>query len=603
MATAGPRFIQGAAEGVVGEGIPKGRASEFEGGAPRFGGRAIGAGAKSLGESLWQGLVQMPGRALAGGKDIGFGTVPPATFGELEQGARGTAMAMAGQGGFAPGRALPGLAERPPGFNLGGRPLPGPPPPPGQLMLPPPTIGVAGQPATSTGQIGTPGAFRAGLEAGGRTLGEAPPTSMVSGGALSPWREGMEAGGVRTLQEANQGLEPQVNRLGLGGQPRVLPAGPQPGMLPPGPTSTMTHPSATPVGDRPPIPPQAPPAAPVRPPPPSNPVRDTATVDQYRQAVLPGLGRRRKAPLVEGYENAVTTAVDEIIGNQPNLRLTAPNGMPLPPGSQVPKTMRQFSESIDQSLKTLFEQWNPMAQRAGERGLRIDLAPVANELRSLAKRPETLDVTPELARKMEAAADRFEARGFYTPLEAQDAIKAINAERTATGLPDMTLEPAARVLRKSMDEGIEALEGPGWQDFRNKYKALRMLEGDVVKAGERIANRPEGTINKWGSVAANAHFLHGLFTKSPEVMALGLGVKGAVALNKFLNSPNRMIDRMFADRMRGPSRAANVAGPLTQGVAQPAMSYRLSQPPPQSGGFPQPKRDPDEPLRRSVGSF
>jgi hypothetical protein len=31
------------------------------------------------------------------------------------------------------------------------------------------------------------------------------------------------------------------------------------------------------------------------------------------------------------------------------------------------------------------------------------------------------------------------------------------------------------------------------------------------------------------------------------------------------------------------------------------MSYGL--PPTQSGGFPQPKRDPDQPLQRSIGQF
>ncbi len=117
------RFARGVAEGAAGEGIPAGPASQFEGGAARFGGRAIGTGAKSLVESMWENVVKAPGKMATGEMQMNSP--------EAESAARGTAMAMAGQGGWrGPGSVMPGLAEHPPRYTLHGPIDPGPPPAP-----------------------------------------------------------------------------------------------------------------------------------------------------------------------------------------------------------------------------------------------------------------------------------------------------------------------------------------------------------------------------------------------------------------------------------------------------------------------------------------
>jgi hypothetical protein len=441
---------------------------------------------------------------------------------QAEQAARGIAMGAAGMGGFAPGRALPGLAERPPRLTLGGQP-----------------------PAAPVGPVG------------GNTR-------------------------LATVQMPS-------------GPPRTVQSPPlTPEQMPPGT-------SAAPVE-----------AAPVRPPPPSTPERDAATVNLYRQAVLPRMGRRSRDTQVKGYEGTVTTGVDEIIGNQPNLRLTAPNGTPLPPGSTVPQTMKQFSEGIDQSKTTLFEQWNPMTQKAGEAGLRIDLAPVVSELRSLAGKPEVALVNPGVVSQLEKFADLYEGQGLVSPLEAQKMVQGINLRlkafyekgEAASGAPAEVLEPVARMLRKQLDEGIEGAVGSGWQELRDKYGALSSIEKDVTKAVERLANRPSGTLGKIGNFLSSREFAHSLLTLNPAGMARAMGTKGAVELHKLLNDPNRMIEQMFKQRMRPPrprGAAPAMLNPASRGL-QGAMSYGVAQPP-QSGGFPQPKRDPDQPLQRSVGQF
>jgi hypothetical protein len=222
--------------------------------------------------------------------------------------------------------------------------------------------------------------------------------------------------------------------------------------------------------------------------------------------------------------------------------------------------MKQFSEAIDQSEQTLFEQWNPMTQRAGDAGLRIDLAPVAAELRELAKQPKVALVNPQVVSQLERFATDYETAGAVTPLEAQQIVTGINARlknfyakgEAASGAPSEVLEPVARLLRKQLDEGIEGAIGPGWQELRDRYGALRSLDKDVTKAAERLANKPSSFMGKAGNFLASREFAHALITLNPAAMARAIGTKGAVELHKMMNDPNLMIERMFRQRMKGP---------------------------------------------------
>jgi hypothetical protein len=474
--TAPGRFARGVAEGVGGAGVPEGKGSEQpiergkdgdRGGQAGGIGRAVGAGVRGAGSGLWD-VISAPGKILTEGM----------TKSEMEQKARSTAMMMAG-GGWRPGlNAAVGSMARPVQPS----------------RMQPPRMQETGQPPAPTGQVGAPSNFRANLEAGGRTLGEAPP----------------------------------------GGAP-----GPQPGMMPPGPRSPVAPPPPTP---RPPPPVEAP----------RNPAADAMTAGLYRQAVRPpGAPRSRANNLQTKAQNQdIVTGVDQIIQDRPILKLTGPDGAELPPGT-APRTMSHFSEAIEQSEISLFQQWDPMTRRAGDKGLRIDLAPAVAELRAMAKKPEIAHVNLDLPAKYERYADVYEKQGFYTPLEAQNVIKGINKERTADGRPDETLEPVARILRKQLDEGIADTEGPGWQDLRDKYKALQGIKGDVAKAVQRIANRPKSGLSQFGN-AVSAMELIRAGLGHPDALARAVGAQGAKALNKFFNDPNRQIQRLFDRRMATP---------------------------------------------------
>lgn len=503
----GARFAKGAAEGLLGEGVPEGRASEFEGGPAGFAGRAIGTGTKSIAESLWESLIKAPGKMLTG----------EMTMPEGEQAARGMGLAMAG-GGFRPGMTLP--AHQIPAA-------------PRQLALPPPTVRVPGQPATQVGE----------------------------------------------------------------------------GILPPGPESVMTSPAATvpPISPRAvvgpePIPPVVAQAQPVV----RSPRDDAITTGLYRRAVQPSTRGRRDAEHLARQDQQIVTGVDKLIENRQNLALTDAKGVELPIGS-VPRDMRQFSEAINQTKTSLFEKWDPMARRAGDEGLRIDLGPVVGELRALAKKPEVAHVNPGAVGELERFADLYEGQGFYTPLEAQNVIRGINRRllgfyekgEAASGAPAEVLEPVARLLRKQLDEGIASTVAPGYQTLRNEYGALNAIEGDVTKAAQRIANKPSSGLSRLANLISSTEFVHGVLMANPHAIARAAGAKGAGELHRFFNDPNRNIQRMFDRRTAAPR------SPFGQGLdpylGPAARVGAIGTGALMSGGFPA-DRPTDRPLRHSTGA-
>jgi hypothetical protein len=535
MVQAPSRFAQGVSEGAAGQGVPAGRASQFEGGPARFAGRALGTGGRSVAESLWD-MVKAPGKMATGEMQPGP---------EAEAAARGIAMSTAG-GGFRPGS----------------RPMP------------------------------------------------------------SPWREGMEAGGTRTLQEANQGLAPQAGRLGLGGAPRVLPPDPRPDMMPPGPTSTMTRPEASPPPTRPGEPP---PGLSVTKPIETSTLGDaiatnnSGAVDKYitsryRSAVKPSKAETRSAPDLAQQDQRILTTVDQIIANRGSLKLTDASGAETT--GRTPSSLRQFSEAVDQTKKSLFQKYDTMARSAGDVGVQVDLAPVISELRSIGTRPEVVDLHPEMAPQIETLARNFEARGFYTPSAAQDAIENINKMLSAfyknpteqTVSRATLLAPIARTLRGQLDAAIEGATGPGYQALRQQYGALSSVEKDIAKAVQRETNKlPGGLAGTFADIGASEEAIRGIFTLNPAALARAGGIKAAQQAVKYINNPNRAIERLFARRAAPPpGPPSNLAAPAFRG-AQLAMGMDMDmaqqRPGSLSGGLPQPKRDPDQPIRHSIGGM
>ncbi len=484
-------FGAGVGRGVAGQGVPAGKASEDPGGRSEFGGRMVGAAGRSVAQGLWD-AISKPGKIAAG--DAPFN--PADRRGQVEQ-ALPSAMLMAGQGGRRPmvteATGEPSAIARTLQSQAGAQPNPFVPTAGGRAEPPPGVpVGGAKQPAVP----------------GQPQIRQQPTSAPIPGGA-------------------GQSLPPSRPAT------PALPGG----RAEPTISDATTSPLAGALA-----------------------ANDGAAVDQqlsrsYRAAVRPGMISRPSSAGLNSQDQRILTAVDQIIANRPNLKLTDASGSEMT--GQLPRSLRQFSEAIDQTKRSIFQQYDQRAQMAGGAGVQVDLAPVVAKLREVAQSPEVVDFHPAVAADAERLAQTMEARRSYTPSEAQDVVQNLN--KTLAGFwrnPDhetvsrtTLLAPISKILREQLDKAITSAGSPEYQALRNQYGALRSVEKDVASAVQRHANRvPGGLPGMFGDLAATEEILRGVVTLNPMAVGRGVTIKAAQRALKFINDPNRAIGRMFERR-------------------------------------------------------
>jgi hypothetical protein len=296
---------------------------------------------------------------------------------------------------------------------------------------------------------------------------------------------------------------------------------------------------------------------------------DAALMPMYKRAVRPRPGDQQSGPALDVQDRRILTAVDSIIAEKPNLKLTNASGISVT--GQLPKTLREFTEAIDQSKKTLFRAYDDMAKKAGQQGAMVDLAPAVNNLRQVAQSPFIEDFYPAIGKDALQLADNLNRRGAYGVEEAQDAAQALTKTLNAffhnptheTVTHAALLAPVVKVLRDGIDQAVTSLQGPGYQALRIQYGALRSIERDMAAAAQREANKhPGGLAGAFADIAASEQALHGIFALDPSRIGTAGLIKGAQAAHRYINSPNRAISRMFERRERSlnpPGRRSYLA--------------------------------------------
>jgi hypothetical protein len=383
---------------------------------------------------------------------------------------------------------------------------------------------------------------------GGATVPERPPPVIppgqqpppLTGQPVGPQRPGISAppgavaASVRPLPEIATGPQPPrpANMAGIPGPPRPAPPAPAGGI-----SEATISPLAQAIAGN------------------DGMAMDRQLTRAYRRAVKPGpLGQ----PSIGGLntqDQRILTAVDRIIDNRPNLRLTDAGGQEI--AQQLPRSLRQFAEALDQTKRGVFQKYDQMAQTAGQGGVRIDLTPVVARLRQVAQQPEVIDLHPAVAADANRLADTMAARGTYSPGEAQDVIQNLN--KTLAGFwrnptnetvsRSALLAPVTTILRDQLDKAIEGAQGPGYQALRYQYQALRTVEKDVAAAVQREANKiPGGMVGMFADLGATEEAIRGVLTLNPVTVARAGGIKVAKKALQYINDPNRAITRMFAHR-------------------------------------------------------
>lgn len=269
------------------------------------------------------------------------------------------------------------------------------------------------------------------------------------------------------------------------------------------------------------------------------------------KGIRPSVVGKKTAQQVNAFKQDARTAVLAITKNKKALSFANDVGESVK--GIVPRSLKEFAESVDQTKKTIFKKYDSLAKKAGEAGARVNLAPVAEELKKVGADKVLNDLYPEVVSYAEKRAETLAKRTAYSAEEAQTAIKHLN-ESLQAFYRNPTFESASKAqidamiannIRSSLDNVITSATGEGYSALKKVYGSLKAIEKDVAHRAIVDARKNVKGLIDFTDIFSAGDIISGVATMNPAQIAKG-GVQKAIAtLYKKINDPNRTIKNMF----------------------------------------------------------
>jgi len=173
---------------------------------------------------------------------------------------------------------------------------------------------------------------------------------------------------------------------------------------------------------------------------------------------------------------------------------------------ELPRNRIELAEFVDQGKRIAFAEYDHLREMSEGTGASVELSPVIEALQKVIEDPnyDTVEGKPIVAAATKKLAE-YEERmtknnGKYTLSQTQNAIKIANEKlagmyRRGASYDDSVMavidKGVGDVLRTQLDKSIDSAEGPGYQEWKNKYGALKTIEEDVNSAANRLRNMPD----------------------------------------------------------------------------------------------------------------
>lgn len=277
----------------------------------------------------------------------------------------------------------------------------------------------------------------------------------------------------------------------------------------------------------------------------------TKTVEHgINKGVRPSVVKKELWSQRDKYMQNANIAVDEIINNKQNLKLVDRDGNKIT--GKLPETLEQFSQALEQTKRQIYSEYDGLATQANNLGAMVDMAPIITELDGVINNRVMQTVDPGTIRYATERKTAFENKQFSAK-ETQEIIQVLNqSEKAYYANPTPEMKGKAYVdsliannLRAGLDAAIEGATGIEYAPLKRKYGALRMLETDVTKRAIVDARKNIRGLIDFSDIFSSSQLMQGLVAQQPALIASGATIKGASAIIKFINDPNRIVKNMF----------------------------------------------------------
>ncbi len=288
---------------------------------------------------------------------------------------------------------------------------------------------------------------------------------------------------------------------------------------------------------------------------------EESVFNKFNKAVRPTVAGKQNASSMANLKDNVISGVKTIKENQPNLSFTDDVGEVIK--GSTPKTLQQFSEAIEQTKKSIFNKYDALAKQAGKDGVVVDTEGVGSVLDEVINNkalnfshPEAVKYAKDLkARLGESNLPDGSPVGYkkFDASTAQDIIQNYNKSLEAfyrnpsyDNASKAAIDAAvANNMRAALDKGITSATGTEYAALKKQYGALKSIEKDVVKAAIRDARKNVKGLIDFTDIFSGGQVVNGILSLNPALVGSGLTQKALAEFYKYLNNPNRAIEKMF----------------------------------------------------------
>lgn len=251
----------------------------------------------------------------------------------------------------------------------------------------------------------------------------------------------------------------------------------------------------------------------------------------------------------KGFDRAAT-GVQEIVTNKQNLSFVDDIGDTVQ--GAVPENLSQFAQSIEQTKRKIFSQFDELAQSTG------DFVPIDDAVAAIGQRlsKKAIQAIPgaDSRKYAEEFMERLRKAGPLSAKEAQEIITELNGRLTTYHAnPSVAAKGIAAVdnevvlaMRKALDKTISTATGSRYQALKNNYGALRSLEDDVGKALHRDMVKAKASFGDLiTDVGSGTQMAYAVATQNAALAAASVTSKVIGKLHKITNDSNKTIKTMF----------------------------------------------------------
>ncbi len=275
-------------------------------------------------------------------------------------------------------------------------------------------------------------------------------------------------------------------------------------------------------------------------------------IKKYKKGVTPLLHGKTTLGTAARYDKNIITAAKTIEENKPKLQFTDELGDVVKEG-KTPVTLNELAQSLEQTKKSIFSQYDELATKAGDKGLEIKLDGIADQLDEFIANKALQLTSPKTITYAEALKERLEGIGKLDAKTAQEAIQNYNKSLEAyyrnpsyDAASQATLDAMiVNKMRETLDKGITGLTGEQYQTLKNKYASLKSIERDVLKANLKEARKSSKGLIDYTDIFSAGEAVAGIMSLNPALFAKGAAQKGIATYYKYLNSKNKAIRDMF----------------------------------------------------------